>query len=52
MSYFKMKIEDVIINLEETGYDFEAVAKKVGLSLQEVTEIAYEYGDFDPVVKE
>lgn len=47
MSYIKMKIQDVIDNLEETGYDFEEVAKRLAMSLSEVKELAYEFGDFD-----
>ena len=44
MSYIQMKIADVLDNLEETGYDFEEVAKRVGLSLREVKELAREFG--------
>ena len=47
MSYLKMKIADVIDNLEETGYDFEEVAKRVGMSLREVKELAEAFGRED-----
>jgi len=47
MSYFKMKIQDVIDNLEETGYDFELVALRLAMSLKEVKELATEFGDYE-----
>ena len=45
MSYIKMKIQDVIDNLEETGYDFNEVAKRMAMSLTEVKELAKEFSD-------
>ena len=45
MSYIKMKILDVVENLEETGYDFDLVAKRLGMALREVKEFAHAFGD-------
>lgn len=36
--------------LEETGMDFELVAKKSGLLLREVKQIAHDYMDIDVLV--
>lgn len=47
MSYFNMKIQDIIDNLEETGYDFNEVAKRLAMSLNEVKDLAKEFCDID-----
>lgn len=47
MGYFKNKIIDVLELLEENNMDFMMVAKKSGLSFNEVLEIAEQYGDFE-----
>lgn len=50
VGYFKNKIIDVMEMLEETGMDFELVAKKSGLLLREVKQIAHDYMDIDVLV--
>ena len=45
MSYLEMKVADLLENLEETGYDFEEVAKRMAMSLSEVKEFIKEFSD-------
>lgn len=47
MSYIKMKIQDVVDNLIETGYDFDEVAARMAMTIDEVKELAYEFADIE-----
>lgn len=52
MSYIKMKIQDVVDNLIETGYDFDEVARRMSMSIDEVKELAHEFADIDVDLEE
>ena len=52
MSYADMKVRDVVILIEDSGFDFNAVCRATGLSVEEIRLIAalhcnYDYSDVE-----